>query len=127
MGSDPGEDVNTCKCIGPAWHGGTLNSRRAASPLVRSVEGKERWEASDHTHSVLRLNWGESDPNRTVTRMVLKAAANDRRHLTLCRDEFRGPRSGLCRSGGISNNNNTLFQIFRNVKCFENIICVDLY
>ncbi|GFV57274.1 hypothetical protein TNCV_2822911 [Trichonephila clavipes] len=32
----------------PAWHGGTLNSRRAASPLVRLVEGEERWEASDH-------------------------------------------------------------------------------
>ncbi|GFW43713.1 hypothetical protein TNCV_4770621 [Trichonephila clavipes] len=28
--------------------------------------------------------------------MVLKA--NDRRHLALCHDEFRGPRSGLCRS-----------------------------
>ncbi|GFW50339.1 hypothetical protein TNCV_4697541 [Trichonephila clavipes] len=30
--------------------------------------------------------------------MVLKATANDRRHLALCHDEFRGPRSGLCRS-----------------------------
>ncbi|GFT12727.1 HTH_Tnp_Tc3_2 domain-containing protein [Trichonephila clavipes] len=29
--------------------------------------------------------------------MVLKAVA-DRRHLALCHDEFRGPRSGLCRS-----------------------------
>ncbi|GFY26285.1 hypothetical protein TNCV_24831 [Trichonephila clavipes] len=37
--------------------------------------------------------------------MVLKATANDRRHLTLCHDEFRGPRSGLYRSGGIINNN----------------------
>ncbi|GFW19528.1 hypothetical protein TNCV_1604201 [Trichonephila clavipes] len=39
--------------------------------------------------------------------MVLKATANDRRHLVLCHDEFRGPRYGLCRSGGISNNNIT--------------------
>ncbi|GFX84008.1 hypothetical protein TNCV_4858161 [Trichonephila clavipes] len=31
--------------------------------------------------------------------MVLKATANDRRHLTLCHDEFRGSRSALCRSG----------------------------
>ncbi|GFV11718.1 transposable element Tcb1 transposase [Trichonephila clavipes] len=31
--------------------------------------------------------------------MVLKAAATDRRHLALCHDEFRGPRTGLCRSG----------------------------
>ncbi|PRD21344.1 UNVERIFIED_CONTAM: hypothetical protein NCL1_51985 [Trichonephila clavipes] len=36
--------------------------------------------------------------------MVLKATANDKRHLALCHDEFRGPRTGLCQSGGISNN-----------------------
>ncbi|GFW53026.1 integrase catalytic domain-containing protein [Trichonephila clavipes] len=36
--------------------------------------------------------------------MVLKATANDRRHLTLCLDEFRGPWSSLCQSGGIGNN-----------------------
>ncbi|GFT73394.1 hypothetical protein TNCV_1081531 [Trichonephila clavipes] len=38
---------------------------------------------------------------RTCSRA--KATGNDRRHLALCHDEFRGPRSGLCRSGGISN------------------------
>ncbi|GFV41784.1 hypothetical protein TNCV_3629351 [Trichonephila clavipes] len=37
--------------------------------------------------------------------MVLKATTNDRRHLVICHDELRGPCSGLCRSGGISNNN----------------------
>ncbi|GFW94927.1 uncharacterized protein TNCV_3398061 [Trichonephila clavipes] len=81
-----------------AW--GTLNSRRAASPIVRLVEWEERWEISDHPHSVLPLNWGGIEPNRTVTCMMLKATANDSRHLALCHDEFRGPRSGLCRSGG---------------------------
>ncbi|GFV43259.1 uncharacterized protein TNCV_72161 [Trichonephila clavipes] len=90
----------------PARHGSTLNCRRAASPLVRLVEGEERWEASDHLQSILPLNWGEIEPNRTVTCMVLKATANDWRHLAFCHDEFRGPRSGLCRSGGISNNKN---------------------
>ncbi|GFX90915.1 hypothetical protein TNCV_3167461 [Trichonephila clavipes] len=35
--------------------------------------------------------------------MVLKATDNDRRHLALCHDEFRGPRSGLCRSVAGSN------------------------
>ncbi|GFU81715.1 hypothetical protein TNCV_3086271 [Trichonephila clavipes] len=30
--------------------------------------------------------------------MMLKATANDRRHLALCQSEFHGPRSGLCRS-----------------------------
>ncbi|GFU76022.1 uncharacterized protein TNCV_1540001 [Trichonephila clavipes] len=46
-GSNPGEDMDVCKCIVPSQHGGTLNSRRAASPLVRLVEGGERWEAPD--------------------------------------------------------------------------------
>ncbi|GFX81494.1 uncharacterized protein TNCV_4509011 [Trichonephila clavipes] len=48
LGSNPGEDMDVCKCIVASRHGCTLNSRRAASPLVRLVEGKERWEASDH-------------------------------------------------------------------------------
>ncbi|GFW77710.1 transposable element Tc1 transposase [Trichonephila clavipes] len=67
-----------------AWYGGTLNSRRAASPLVRLVKGEERWEAFDHPKSVLPLIWGGTEPNHTDTCMVLKATANDRRHLALC-------------------------------------------
>ncbi|GFV14492.1 hypothetical protein TNCV_166191 [Trichonephila clavipes] len=34
LGSIPEEDMDVCKCIVPLWHGGTLNSRRATSPLV---------------------------------------------------------------------------------------------
>ncbi|GFX97635.1 uncharacterized protein TNCV_2841951 [Trichonephila clavipes] len=83
--------MDVCKCIVPAWHGGTLNSRRAASPLVRLVEGEERWEAPDHPQGVLPQNWGETELNRSVTCLVLNATANDRRHLALCHDEFRGP------------------------------------
>ncbi|GFW77327.1 uncharacterized protein TNCV_924431 [Trichonephila clavipes] len=45
--------MDVCKCIVPSRHGGTLNSRRAASPLVRLVEGEDRREASDHPQSVL--------------------------------------------------------------------------
>ncbi|GFX33590.1 hypothetical protein TNCV_1932571 [Trichonephila clavipes] len=41
----------------PLWHGGTLNCRRAASPLVRLVEGEERWKAPDQPQSVLPQNW----------------------------------------------------------------------
>ncbi|GFW09563.1 uncharacterized protein TNCV_3996691 [Trichonephila clavipes] len=71
--------------------GGTLNSRRAASPLKRLVEVEERWEISDHPQGVLQ-NWGGTEQNRTLTCMVLKAKANDRRkNLTLSLDEFRGP------------------------------------
>ncbi|GFU14897.1 uncharacterized protein TNCV_3386831 [Trichonephila clavipes] len=76
----------------------SMDSCRATSPLVRLVEGEERWEVSDHPQSVFPLNWGGIEPNSSVTCMVLKATANDRRHLALCHDEFRGPRSGLCLS-----------------------------
>ncbi|GFU55766.1 hypothetical protein TNCV_2969351 [Trichonephila clavipes] len=38
----PEKACHVCKCIVPLWHGGTLNSRRAVSPLVRLVEGEER-------------------------------------------------------------------------------------
>ncbi|GFS83267.1 hypothetical protein TNCV_600161 [Trichonephila clavipes] len=48
LGSNTGEDMGVCERIVPLQHGGTLNSRRAASPLVCLVEGVERWEASDH-------------------------------------------------------------------------------
>ncbi|GFW21201.1 uncharacterized protein TNCV_1948251 [Trichonephila clavipes] len=58
LGSNPGEDMGVCKCIVPARHGGTLNSRRAASPLVRLVEGEERWEATDLTTRVFSLKIG---------------------------------------------------------------------
>ncbi|GFT91474.1 hypothetical protein TNCV_4286231 [Trichonephila clavipes] len=43
--SNPGEDMDACKCIVPSWHGGTLNSRRVASPLVRLVEEEEIYGA----------------------------------------------------------------------------------
>ncbi|GFX83654.1 uncharacterized protein TNCV_326031 [Trichonephila clavipes] len=58
---------------------GTLISRRALSPLVRLVDGEERWEASDHPEGLLPQNLGGTEPNHTVTCMVLKATANDRR------------------------------------------------
>ncbi|GFW24036.1 hypothetical protein TNCV_4950801 [Trichonephila clavipes] len=34
LGSNPREDMDVCKCIVLSRHGGTLNSRRAANPLV---------------------------------------------------------------------------------------------
>ncbi|GFW99836.1 uncharacterized protein TNCV_3420651 [Trichonephila clavipes] len=65
--------MDVCKCIVPTQHRGTLNSRRAANALVRLVAGEEMWE------SVFPQNWGGTKLNRTVTCMVLKATANDRR------------------------------------------------
>ncbi|GFX39879.1 hypothetical protein TNCV_2646421 [Trichonephila clavipes] len=58
---------------------GILNSRRAASPLMRLVEGEEMWVASDHPQCVLPLNGGGTESDHTVICMVLKAMANDRR------------------------------------------------
>ncbi|GFU63834.1 uncharacterized protein TNCV_3496461 [Trichonephila clavipes] len=73
-------------------HGGTLNSYRAKSPLVRLVKGEERWEAPDLPQGVLSQNWGGTDQNCTVPCMVLKATANDeRKNLAPCYDKFRGP------------------------------------
>ncbi|GFX34897.1 uncharacterized protein TNCV_2328371 [Trichonephila clavipes] len=77
---------------GSSWHGGTLNSRCATSPLERFVEGKESLEAPDHHRDFLFQNWGETEPNYTVTCMMLKAKANDRcRNLDFSRDEFHLP------------------------------------
>ncbi|GFW96811.1 cullin-4A [Trichonephila clavipes] len=83
--------MEVCKCIVPSQHGGTLNSLRAVSSLMRLVEVEERWEAPDNLHVVLPQNWGENELNRSVTCRVFKATDNDRRHLTLCHDEFPGP------------------------------------
>ncbi|GFX71286.1 uncharacterized protein TNCV_3410561 [Trichonephila clavipes] len=65
--------MDVCKCIVHLRHGDTLYSRRAASPLVRLVEGE------DHAKVVLSQNWSGNEQNRTVTCMVLKAKVNDRR------------------------------------------------
>ncbi|GFY25414.1 hypothetical protein TNCV_2485341 [Trichonephila clavipes] len=63
LSSNPGEDMDVCKCIVPSRHGDILNSRRTASPLVTLVTGDER----------LR-------PTTSV-------------RLATCHDEFRRPRS----------------------------------
>ncbi|GFX24503.1 uncharacterized protein TNCV_993181 [Trichonephila clavipes] len=67
-------------CIVPLQHGDTQNSRRIASPFMRLVEGEERWEVPDH--GILPQNRGGTKPNHTVTCMVLKATANDRRGIS---------------------------------------------
>ncbi|GFX52549.1 uncharacterized protein TNCV_4325651 [Trichonephila clavipes] len=61
----------------PLWHGGTLNSCRAASLLVRFVGGEQMWEAPDHPQGFLPLNSCGTEQNRTATCMVLKAKTND--------------------------------------------------
>ncbi|GFV80973.1 hypothetical protein TNCV_2269571 [Trichonephila clavipes] len=43
LGTNTGDDMDVCKYLMPSRHGGTQNSRRAASLLVRLVEEEERW------------------------------------------------------------------------------------
>ncbi|GFT47529.1 hypothetical protein TNCV_3750511 [Trichonephila clavipes] len=65
-----------CRSV-PLRHGVILNSYRAASFLVRLVEGEERWEAPDHLQGALPQNWGRTQLKRTVTCMRQKATSND--------------------------------------------------
>ncbi|GFV97033.1 uncharacterized protein TNCV_3526191 [Trichonephila clavipes] len=65
-GSNPEEGMDVCKWKVPLRHWGTLKGHRAASPLVRLVEGKERWE-TPAPQGVLPQNWGGTKLNRTVT------------------------------------------------------------
>ncbi|GFT03827.1 hypothetical protein TNCV_3608431 [Trichonephila clavipes] len=75
----------------PDTHAANRNapSSRKSSHEVRG-RGREVG-GLDHPQSVLPQNWSETELNRSVTCLVLKAKANDRRHLALCPDEFRGP------------------------------------
>ncbi|GFV96221.1 hypothetical protein TNCV_1871811 [Trichonephila clavipes] len=65
----------------PSRHGGTLNSRRASSPLVRLMYGEERWAVPDHSQGVLSQKLGGNGLNHTVTCMVFKATDNERRRI----------------------------------------------
>ncbi|GFW10641.1 uncharacterized protein TNCV_4917601 [Trichonephila clavipes] len=79
--------MDVSNCMVPSRNRSPLNSRRAVSPLVSLVEGEERWEGPGPS---LGQNWGETKLNRPVICMVLKATANDIRHLVLCLDEYVG-------------------------------------
>ncbi|GFY27353.1 hypothetical protein TNCV_2069731 [Trichonephila clavipes] len=81
--------MDVCKCIVPLRHGGTLNSHRAAIPVLKSWWKEKRGEKPLTTPTLFSLkNWGGAEPNLTVTCMVFKTTSNDRRKsLTPCRDE----------------------------------------
>ncbi|GFV96733.1 transposable element Tcb1 transposase [Trichonephila clavipes] len=96
MGSNPGEDMDVCKCIMPLRHGGTLNSCQAASPLVRLVQGEEREidnRVGRNQTTVMRIcdHWmqdgttdrrGQSHPPQCTTsredRQIVRMAVTDR-------------------------------------------------
>ncbi|GFW73770.1 uncharacterized protein TNCV_1542241 [Trichonephila clavipes] len=70
LGSNPVEDMDVCKYVVTSRYRGTLNSRRAAGPLVRLVEGEERSEPPDHPRVFSLKIWGETEQNRHITCMV---------------------------------------------------------
>ncbi|GFV89255.1 hypothetical protein TNCV_285881 [Trichonephila clavipes] len=63
LGPNPGEGMDVCKCIIASWHGDTLNSHRAASPLVRLKEGEEMWEEPQTTSGCSPSNLGWNQAN----------------------------------------------------------------
>ncbi|GFW44676.1 hypothetical protein TNCV_4482211 [Trichonephila clavipes] len=60
----------------PLRHGGTLNSRRAASSFTSLVEGAEWSEGPDHLQDGIPQNWIGTEPKRTIICMVLKVTKN---------------------------------------------------
>ncbi|GFT10742.1 transposable element Tcb1 transposase [Trichonephila clavipes] len=55
---NPGAGMFACKSLVPLRQGSTLNSRRAACPLMKWV--KERWEATDHPKPSTEINIPET-------------------------------------------------------------------
>ncbi|GFW83334.1 hypothetical protein TNCV_2544321 [Trichonephila clavipes] len=60
LGSNLGEDMDVCKCIVILRHGVILNSRRAASSLVKLVDGEEGWKALSPGCSPSKLGWNRA-------------------------------------------------------------------
>ncbi|GFY03382.1 hypothetical protein TNCV_1173401 [Trichonephila clavipes] len=63
------------------------------SKLLFSILKKvsRQWTCCGEAANSDEANWGETELNRSVTCMVLKATANDTRHLAFFHDEIRGP------------------------------------
>ncbi|GFT57227.1 hypothetical protein TNCV_1692331 [Trichonephila clavipes] len=78
--------------------GGTLNSRRAASSLVRLVAGDERWETPDPPPgcSPSKLGWNRAKSYCHLL-WCLRLPPTTGVHLAPCHDEFRRPRSDYIR------------------------------
>ncbi|GFX09324.1 hypothetical protein TNCV_1887371 [Trichonephila clavipes] len=84
--------MDVCKCIVllQQGEGDTLNSRRAASPVLRLVEREEMWEVPDSS-SVCFLKIGV-EPSQIVLppAWCSKLPLTTYVQLALSRDEFHG-------------------------------------
>ncbi|GFW44121.1 hypothetical protein TNCV_3854821 [Trichonephila clavipes] len=71
--------MDVCKCTILLRHEGTLNTHRAANPLVWLVEGGRGMRCQGHPSRVFSLKIRvEPSQNRSVICMVFEATANDR-------------------------------------------------
>ncbi|GFX22982.1 hypothetical protein TNCV_2086901 [Trichonephila clavipes] len=70
LGSNLAKDMDVCKCIVSSRHEDTLNTRRAASPLVWLVEEEERWQAFGHSEG-FSTKQGSSEISSTSTTHML--------------------------------------------------------
>ncbi|GFT92763.1 hypothetical protein TNCV_739511 [Trichonephila clavipes] len=86
------ESEDITRMVWPAYSP-DLNPIEHVRMSSREAGGKEREVGTpDHPQGVLPQNWGGTEPNRTVTYIVLKAKGNDwHKNLALSLDEFRGP------------------------------------
>ncbi|GFX20443.1 hypothetical protein TNCV_3488011 [Trichonephila clavipes] len=103
--------MDVCKCIVPSQHGGTLNSHRVESPLVRLVTGNDRWEAPDPPPGCppTKLGW-----NRAKLYCHMYGAqgyGSDRRTSSPLPGLISWTWIWLFQTGGISNDNNNTKQI----------------
>ncbi|GFU86479.1 hypothetical protein TNCV_1418311 [Trichonephila clavipes] len=80
MGSNLGEDLDVCKCIVPLRHGGTLNSRRAASPLVWLVE-EEKSRLDYNIILIIYVVRAATAKARLFWTILLSARMSDDTHL----------------------------------------------
>ncbi|GFV09471.1 hypothetical protein TNCV_3158691 [Trichonephila clavipes] len=91
--------MDVCKCIAPLRHGGTLNSLRVTSPLVRFVEGEEEWEVPDHPTRMFssKSNGFERDSNKYLLKAneLQRTSASDGGYQLLqCNLDIRFLRRG---------------------------------
>ncbi|GFV49841.1 uncharacterized protein TNCV_1391231 [Trichonephila clavipes] len=90
----------------PSRHGGPLNSRRAASPLVKLVAGGERREARDPFPGCSPQSWSGTELNRTLTLWCSRSQPTSDVHLAPCH-EFRGPPSDYVRQVALATTTTT--------------------
>ncbi|GFV25052.1 uncharacterized protein TNCV_885181 [Trichonephila clavipes] len=89
--------MDVCKCMVPLRHGGTLNSRRAASPLVWLMEGEERWEALPSRVFSLKIGVEQSKTVLSPAWCSKIRLTTGLKILALSRDEYHVPGSDFVR------------------------------